>query len=108
MSVGIFTWLLQYFPKNRAILVQKLWGEKKLSKSVLAILRLKKKFNKKKFRWPLSSRGGGKALVARPLVDELFFAASLSLLEIRIGCKCNAVEWINERFPILRKGYKNV
>ena len=29
----IFTWLSQYFPKNRAILVQKLWGEKKLSKS---------------------------------------------------------------------------
>ena len=30
----------------------------------LAISRLKKKFNKKKLRWPLSSRGGGKALVA--------------------------------------------
>jgi hypothetical protein len=42
LSVGIFTWLLQYFPKNSAILVQKLWGEKKLSKSVLDILRLKK------------------------------------------------------------------
>ena len=40
---GIFTWLLQYFPKNRAILVQKLWGEKKLSKSVFGIFRQKKK-----------------------------------------------------------------
>ena len=27
---------------------------------------------KKKFRWPLSSRGGGKALKAWPLVEELF------------------------------------
>ena len=43
LSVGIFTWLLQYFPKNTAILVQKLGEEKKLSKSVFsAILRLKK------------------------------------------------------------------
>ena len=44
----------------------------------LAIVRLKNNSTKKKFRWPLSSRGGGKALVARPLVDELFFEASLS------------------------------
>ena len=58
MSVGIFTWLLQYFPKNRAILIQKLWCEKKLSKSVFGYFKTKKKF-KKKFRWPLSSRGGG-------------------------------------------------
>ena len=74
MSVGIFTWLLQYFPKNRDILVQKLWGEKKVVKiRFLAILGLKNK-SKKKFRWPLSSRWGGvRALVARPLVDELFF-----------------------------------
>ena len=74
MSVGIFTWMLQNFPKNRAILVQKLCGEKKLSKSVFSYFKTKKK---KKFRWPLSLRGGGKALVAWPLVDELFFAASL-------------------------------
>ena len=47
MSVGIFTWLLKYFPKNRAILVQKLLGEKKLSNPFLATLRLKKKFKKK-------------------------------------------------------------
>ena len=45
------------FPKNRAILVQKLWGVKKLSQSVFGYLKTKKKF-KKKFRWPLSSRGG--------------------------------------------------
>ena len=73
MSVGIFTWLLQYFPKNRAILVQKLWGEKKLSKSVFGYFK-----TKKKFQWPLRLRGGGKALMAWPLVEELFsFAASL-------------------------------
>ena len=44
LSVGIFTWLLRYFPKNRAILVQKLWGEKKLSKSVFDNFKTKKKF----------------------------------------------------------------
>ena len=32
--IGIFSWLLQYFPRNGAILVQKLWGEKRVSKSV--------------------------------------------------------------------------
>ena len=53
LSVGIFTCLSQYFPKNRAILVQKLWGEKKLSKSVFGYFK-----KKKKFRWPLSSSGG--------------------------------------------------
>ena len=36
------------FQKNRAILVQKLWGEKKLSKSVFGCFKTKKKFNKKK------------------------------------------------------------
>ena len=73
LSVGIFTWLLQYFPKNRAILVQKLWGEKRCQNPFLAILRLKK-IQKKKFRWPLSSKGGGgKALVARLLVARTFF-----------------------------------
>ena len=46
-------------PKNRAILVQKLCGEKNCQNPFSAILRL---------------RGvGGKALVAWPLVDELFF-----------------------------------
>ena len=49
---GIFTCLLQYFQTNRAILVPKLWGEKKVSKPVFGHLRLKK------IRWPLSSRGG--------------------------------------------------
>ena len=43
LLVGIFTWLLQYFPKNRAILAQKLWGEKKLSKSVFGYFKTKKK-----------------------------------------------------------------
>jgi hypothetical protein len=75
LSVGIFTWLLQYFPKNRAVLFQKLWGEKKLSKSVFSY------FKKKKKKVPMAIKlegGGGKALVVWPLVDELFFAASLS------------------------------
>ena len=43
LSVGIFTWLLQYFPKNRAISVQKRWGEKKLSKSIFSYFKTKKK-----------------------------------------------------------------
>ena len=79
MSVGIFTWLLQYFPKNRAILVQKFWGEKKLSKSVFGYFKTKKKNSKKKvpMTTKLEGGGGGKALVARPLVEEFFFAASL-------------------------------
>ena len=50
LSVGIFTWLLQYFPKNRTILVQKLWGEKKLSKSVFGYFKTKKKNFKKDFK----------------------------------------------------------
>ena len=49
LSAGIFTWLLQYFPKNRAILVQKMWGEKKLSKSVIGDFKTKKEKRKKKF-----------------------------------------------------------
>ena len=66
MSVGIFTWLLQYFPKNRAILVQKLWGEKSCQNPFLAILR-QKKIQQKKV--PIAIKlegGGGKGLVARP------------------------------------------
>ena len=43
----------------------------------LAILRLKK-IQKKKVPMAIKLEGGGKALVARPLVEELFFAASLS------------------------------
>ena len=72
MSVGIFTWLLQYFPKNRTILVQKLWGEKKLSKSVFGYFK-----TKKKVPMAIKLEGGGKALMAWPLVEELFFAPSL-------------------------------
>ena len=63
--------LIQRVPKNRAILVQKLWGEKKLSKSVFGYLRLKQE---KKVPMAIKLEGGGgRALVARPLVDELFF-----------------------------------
>ena len=75
LVLWIFTWLLQYFPKNRAILVQKLWGEKSCQNSFLAILRLKKKLTKKKVPMDIKLKGGGKALVARPLVDELFFCS---------------------------------
>ena len=57
LSVGIFTWLLQYFPKNRAILVQKLWGEKKLTKSVFGYFKTKKKFQQKKV--PMATKLGG-------------------------------------------------
>ena len=79
MSVGIFTWLLQYFPKNRAILVQKLWGEKKLSELVFGYFKTKKKIQQKKVPMATKLEGGGvRPLVARPLVEELFFfAASL-------------------------------
>jgi len=68
MSVGIFTWLLQYFPKNRAILVQKLWGEKKLPKSVFGYFKTKKN-TKKKVPMAIKLEGGG----GKALVDELFF-----------------------------------
>ena len=42
LSVGIFTGFLQYFPKNRAILVQKLGEESKLSKCVSGYFMTKK------------------------------------------------------------------
>ena len=42
-----------FFLKNKAILVQKLWEEKKLSKSVFGYFK-----SKKKFRWPLAREGG--------------------------------------------------
>ena len=92
LSVGIITWLLQYFPKNRAILVQKLWGEKKLSKPFFDCFKTKKKIQKKKFRWPLSSRGGGKALVARPLVDEFF---------LRLPLRCSSSSSVLQKHTIL-------
>ena len=69
MSVGIFTWLVQYLPENRAILVQKLGEEKKMSKSVFGYLKV-----------PMAIKlegGGSKALMAWPIVEELFFATSL-------------------------------
>ena len=73
MSAGIFTSLLQYFPK-RAILVQKLWGEQKLSQSFFGYF-----MNKKKVPMAIKLEGGGgKVLMAWPLVEDFFFAASLS------------------------------
>ena len=65
-----FTWLLQYFPKNIAILVQKFWGEKKLSKFVFGYFKTKKK---KKVPMAIKRGGLGKALMACPLGEKLFF-----------------------------------
>ena len=48
MSVGISTGLLQYFPKNSAILVQKLMAEKNGQNPFPAILRLVKEKIKNK------------------------------------------------------------
>ena len=68
---GPLSRLLQYFPKNRDILVQKLGGRKKLSKSVSGYCMTKKSMAIK--------GGGGQAfmalrenffLVNRPLRDE--------------------------------------
>ena len=50
-----FIWVVE----NRAILVQKLGAEKKLSKPVSGYF-----MTKKKVLWPLSPRGGGKASMA--------------------------------------------
>ena len=58
LSVGIFTWLLKYSPKNKAILVQKLWVEKKLSKSVFGYFKTKKN-SKKKVPMAIKLEGGG-------------------------------------------------
>ena len=59
MQVGIFTFLLQYFPKFRAILVQKLWSEKKLLKSVFGYFKTKKKIQQKKVPMAIKLEGGG-------------------------------------------------
>ena len=59
LSVGIFTCLL-YFPnKNRAILVQKLLGEKKLSISVFGYFKTKKIIKKKEVPMAIKLEGGG-------------------------------------------------
>ena len=59
-----------------ALLVQKLWGGKKLSKSVFGYFKTRKNF--KKFRRPLSSRGGGGLGLNGPTIKKItFFAASL-------------------------------
>ena len=76
MSVGIFTWMLQNFPKNRAILVQKLSGEKSCQNPFSAILRLKKK-KKVPMAIKLEGGGGGKALMAWPLVENFFLRLPL-------------------------------
>ena len=70
LSVGIFTWLLQYFPQKEAILVRKLWGEKKLSKSVFCYFKTKKKSSDGHYK--LEGGGGGKAIMAWPLMEAFF------------------------------------
>ena len=82
-----FTWLLQYFPKIGLLYSKNCVEKKSCQNPFSAILRLKKK---KKFRWPLSSRGG-KALVAWPLVDELFFCGfpyQLSVIVMESSNSC--------------------
>ena len=78
MSVGILSGLLQYFPKNRAILLQKYGAEKKIVKIRFRLFYRKKKFYGRSAR----GREGGKTLMARPLREELSFAASLTSLII--------------------------
>ena len=57
--VGRYFYLLKYFPKNKAILVQKLWGEKKLSKSVFGYFKTNKKNSTKKIPMAIKLEGGG-------------------------------------------------
>ena len=45
--------------KNRGILVQKLWGEKKLSKSVFGYFKTKKKKSTKNVPMAIKLEGGG-------------------------------------------------
>ena len=73
-----------YFPKNRAILVQKLWGEKKLTKSVFGYFKTKKN----KVPMAIQLEGGGKTLMAWPLVEEFFcgFPKSISATTPHFGC----------------------
>ena len=65
---------------------------------------------KKKFWWPLSSGGGGKVLVAWPLVEELYFAASLTTIEVLWNfCKKN-LSWsrIKSRKSLKRIPLSNI
>ena len=71
--------LLQYFPENRAILVQKLGAEKKWSKPVSGYFMAKK--THKKILQPLSQRGGG-GLNDPTIKRRTFFAASLNKAEM--------------------------
>ena len=58
--VGRYFYLVvTIFPKNRAILVQKLWGEKKLSKSIFGYFKPKKKIQQKKVPMAIKLEGGG-------------------------------------------------
>ena len=72
LSVCIFTWLLQCYPKNRAILVQKLGEE--LSKSVSGYLK-----TKKKFLMAIKPEGGGGVGLNGPAIKRRTFFLRLPL-----------------------------
>ena len=78
MSVGILL-VCYIISKKKAILVQKLGGEKKCQNPFPAILRLKKEVKIKHIPTAIKLGGGGKFLMALPLRKEkiTFFAASL-------------------------------
>ena len=79
VGIGIFTGLLQQLPKNTALSVQKIGGDKKLSKSISGYIKTKKQKNPTAITLKGGrGGGGGDALVVQPLREELFFAASLS------------------------------
>ena len=70
LSVGILSGLLQYFQKKKAIFVQKLGAEKNGQNPFPAILWFKKKRSSMAIK--PERRGGGKALMAWPLRQDLF------------------------------------
>ena len=64
-----------------------MWGEKKLSKSVFGYFRNKKRRSKKvPMAIKLEGGGGGKALMAWPLVEEFFLRLPFVLLIIIAPC----------------------
>ena len=69
-----------------AILVQKLWGEKKLSKSVFGYFKTKKKIQQKKVPMATKLEGGGLGLSGPATSGGTFF---LRLPLIKGACKKN-------------------
>ena len=77
MSVGILSGLLQYFPKNRSILVKKkIGGRKKIVKIRFRLFYENENYEKKEEKnlWPLSPRkGGGLGLNGPAIKRRTFF-----------------------------------